>query len=64
MFALDKFRSYLEGSNVIMHSDNATFRYLLSKPIGKLRLTKWVLLSQEFDLEIRYKKWPMNVVVD
>ena len=31
VFALDKFRSYLLGSKVIIYSDHATLRHLLAK---------------------------------
>lgn len=44
VFALDKFRSYLVGFKVIVHSNHTTLRYLLSKPNVKPRLNKLVLL--------------------
>src|SRR5262249_52857369 len=37
-------------------TDHSTLRYLLSKSDAKPRLIRWVLLLQEFDLEIRDKK--------
>lgn len=52
IFALEKFRSYLIGSKVIVYSDHAALRYLLTKKDTKLRLIRWILLLQEFDLEI------------
>ena len=55
VFALDKFRPYLLGYKVIVHSDHATLKYLLNKANAKPRLIRWVLLLQEFDLEIRDK---------
>ncbi|RDY12233.1 Retrovirus-related Pol polyprotein, partial [Mucuna pruriens] len=64
VFALDKFRSYLLGSKIIVFSDHAALRYLLKKPDAKLRLIKWMLLLQEFDLKIRDKKGAENSVAD
>ena len=52
-FALEKFRSYLIGTKVIVFFDHVAFRYLLTKKEAKPRLIRWILLLQEFDLEIR-----------
>ena len=62
IFALEKFRSYLIGTKVIVFTDHAALRYLLSKKEVKPRLIRWILLLQEFDLEIRDKKKSKNVV--
>lgn len=44
VFALEKFRSYHLGTRVIVYSDHAALRYLMSKKDAKFRLIHWVLL--------------------
>ncbi|CAA7021430.1 unnamed protein product [Microthlaspi erraticum] len=56
VFAFEKFRSYLVGSKVIVYTDHAALRHLLAKKDTKPRLLRWILLLQEFDLEILDKK--------
>ncbi|CAM8920461.1 unnamed protein product [Rhodiola kirilowii] len=64
VFALEKFRPYLLGAKVIVYSDHASIRYLMKKKEAKPRLIRWILLLQEFDVEIRDKKGIENTVAD
>ena len=64
VFALEKFRLYIVGSPVIIFTDHAALKYLLSKQDTKPRLTRWILLCQEFNLTIKDKKGVKNVVAD
>jgi hypothetical protein len=64
VFALDKFRSYLLGSKIIIYFVHAALKYLFSKKDAKSRLIQWIVLLQEFNIEIRDKKGTKNVVVD
>ncbi|KAM2851329.1 hypothetical protein PS2_027469 [Malus domestica] len=64
VFALDKFHSYLLGTKVIVYSNHAALKYLLTKKEAKPRLIRWMLLLQEFNIEIRDKKGSENVVAD
>jgi hypothetical protein len=56
VFAIDKFRSYLVGAKVIVYSDHAALKYLLTNKDAKPWLIRWILLLQEFDIDIRDKK--------
>jgi hypothetical protein len=64
VYAIDKFRSYLVGAKVIVYTDHAALKYLLTKKDAKLRLIRWILLLQEFVFEIKDKKGVENFVAD
>ena len=64
VYALDKFRSYLVGSDIIIFTDHSALKYLLTKQDAKARLIRWVLLLQEFNLGIKDKKGVENVVAN
>ena len=50
------------GSDIVIFTDHSTLKYLMSKQNAKARLIRWVLLLQEFDLQIKDKKRVENVV--
>ncbi|KAL4291879.1 hypothetical protein GQ457_14G012800 [Hibiscus cannabinus] len=56
IFAFDKFRSYLIGAKVTVYTNHSATKYLLSKKDAKSRLIRWILLLQEFDVEIIDRK--------
>ena len=64
VFALKNFRQYLLGTKVIVFTDYAALRYLMTKKDVKPRLIRWILLLQEFNLEIRDKSGAQNLVAD
>ena len=64
VYALDKFRAYLVGSDIVIFTDHSALKYLLTKQNAKARLIRWVLLLQEFNLQIKDKKGVENVVAN
>ncbi|KAL7593345.1 hypothetical protein Lser_V15G31513 [Lactuca serriola] len=64
VFALEKFRQYLLGTKVIIYSDHAAIKHLLTKKDSKPRLIRWMLLLKEFDIEIKDKSGKENLVAD
>ncbi|KAL4335401.1 hypothetical protein GQ457_07G008140 [Hibiscus cannabinus] len=64
IFAFDKFRSYLIGAKVTIYTDHSAIKYLLTKKDAKPRLIRWILLLQEFDVEIIDRKGTENQVAD
>src|SRR6185312_9991197 len=64
VFAINKFRSYLVGAKIVVYTDHAALKYLLTKKDAKPHLIHWILLLQEFDIEIEDKKGVGNSVAD
>ena len=64
VFALDKFKSYLFFSHIIVFTNHAALKYLLKKLDAKPRFIRWMLLLQEFNIEIKENSGAKNLVAD
>ena len=52
------------GSKIIVSYDHAALKYLLTKKESKSSLIRWILLLQEFYLEIKDRPGKENVTAD
>ncbi|GJW98585.1 ribonuclease H-like domain-containing protein [Tanacetum coccineum] len=64
VFIFNKFQPYLVLSKTIVYTNHSALRHLFKKQNAKLRLIRWILLLQEFNIEIKDKKGIENVVAD
>jgi len=64
LYALRKYRPYIEGYKVKVITDHQALKWLhnLKSPSG--RLTRWVMEMQQYDFEVEYRKGAMNRVAD
>ena len=64
VYALEKFRSCMIGSKIIVYTDHSSLKFLLNKKGAKRRLIRWILLLQEFELQIIDMEGVEDLVVD
>jgi hypothetical protein len=64
IYAINKFRHYITGYSTFFHTDHSAIKYLMNKPITNARVTRWLLLLQEFDITIVDRPGKENVVAD
>ncbi|GKA68278.1 reverse transcriptase domain-containing protein [Tanacetum coccineum] len=64
MYAFEKFWSYLVLSKTIVYTNHLALKYLFSKQDAKPRLLRWILLLQEFNIEIHDKKGVENLAAN
>src|SRR5665811_1255193 len=64
IFALEKFREYLDGHEFVLQTDNKALIYLDSMKSSNQRLMRWSWKLQEWSPYIQYIKGRDNVVAD
>ena len=64
VFSCKKFRHYLLANHFKFYIDHQALLYLVNKPCTTSRITRWLLLLQEFDFEIVVRKGKQHFMVD
>jgi hypothetical protein len=64
VYSCKKFRHYLLGYKVILHTDHNSLKYLVNKPDLTGRIVRWILLLQEFNYEVVIKSGKANSNAD
>ena len=64
IYAINKFRYCITGYPTFVHTDHSAIKYLMNKSVTNARVTRWLLLLQEFDITIVDRLGKENVVTD
>lgn len=64
IWALKKFRGYIESSKVTVFTDHQALKWVLSAVSPEGRLARWALALMQFDLLIKYLPGNRNVLAD
>jgi hypothetical protein len=62
--AINKFHHYITGYEVFVHTDHSPISFFTNKPITNGRVTRWLMLLQEFNITMLDRPRKDNVVAD
>eukprot|EP00253_Pinus_taeda_P028150 PITA_28150 len=64
VYAINKFRHYITNYETFIHTDHSVIRYLMNKHVTNGRVTRWLLLLQEFNITVLDRLGKQNTVAD
>lgn len=64
VFAIEKFRAYIEGSSFEVLTDHSALLWLFKQQNLTGRLARWVMKLQQYDFDIKHVNGKNNVVPD
>jgi hypothetical protein len=64
VYALEKFRIYVYGHKIVLHTDNKSLTFLDKCAITSNRVARWLIAIQEYDIEIKHIKGTDNYLAD
>ena len=64
MYALDKFRRFLEHAEFLLETDNQALPWLLTHPRQLGKIGRWVVKISSFKFKVQHIRGSQNVVAD
>jgi len=64
VWAIQKFRLYLDGRHFFIYTDNSPLQWLHTARYQNSKVERWALKLQEYDFDIQHKKGTENLVAD
>ena len=64
IYAINKFKHYITRYPVVLYTDHSTIKYLANKPVTNGKVTRWLILLQEFDITFKDRTRKENPVAD
>ena len=62
--ALEKFHIYVDGKKTVVFSDHNPLRFVNSFKEKSVRLMRWALALQRYNIEVRHIKGKENCIAD
>ena len=64
VWALQKFRTYLQGARIINGTDHMALTFLKTCKFVNARLTRWILSIQDYDITVEHCPGRENIAAD
>ena len=64
VYSINNFHHYITGYEVFVHTDHSAIIFLMNKPITNGRLTRWLILLQQFNITVIDQPGKQNLVAN
>jgi transposase InsO family protein len=64
VYSLEKFRIYVYGHQIFLNTDNKALTFINRCVLTSNRIARWVLMLQEYDLQIQHISGASNYIAD
>ena len=64
LWALNKYRNWVFGAEIVIHSDHNPLTYLCESAPKSSKLMRWALAIQEFNVKFKFRAGKTNTAAD